>query len=41
VTFVQTLHDDWCRFLTTGGVCDCDPEIRIVSGPTDEPEESG
>ncbi len=28
VTHVEVLHDDWCAFWQ-GGVCDCEPEIRL------------
>jgi hypothetical protein len=27
---VQTLHDDWCPTLRSGGVCVCEPVCRIV-----------
>lgn len=25
---VTILHDDWCAMLVTGGVCNCNPEVR-------------
>ena len=27
---IKVSHDDWCAFFT-GGVCNCDPEIREMS----------
>ena len=28
VQTVHVLHDAWCRLLTVGGECNCNPEVR-------------
>lgn len=31
VATAEILHDDWCARMQGTGVCDCDPDVRIVS----------
>jgi hypothetical protein len=32
LTDVEVAHDDWCG-IHAGGYCNCDPDVRLRSGP--------
>lgn len=35
VTLADIRHDDWCARIQGTGVCDCDPNVRLISRKID------
>lgn len=31
ITLADIRHDDWCARLQGAGVCDCDPDVHLVT----------